>query len=695
LHLSNVISYKNKARSKLYLQLSLIDTTIQPTLLDDIKNAQIKDNQCVRYLHGEINLNSNTNNHFSIDSEHNLVLYNNRYYIPNNNILRNKLLKQFHDNSGHIGVQKTHELISRQVYWKNLYDDIVEYVKQCIPCQRNKPSNQHPHGLLQPLEIPEAPWQSVSMDFITGLPKTRSIGYDCLLTITDRLTKMIHLIPTFTTATAKDIATQFLRHVVRYHGLPQSIVSDRDTKFSSNFWQSIMKLLNVELKMSSADHPETDGQSERTNRTVVEMLRHYVNEQNTDWIDYLPFIEICINNSKQASTGYSPYYLNCGYHPNFLNLYNNSKTKSNTPAAEEYFENIKNSINAAKQSLHKSQLNQSKYANRTRREHLFKVGDKVFIQSNHLKQQSGISKLNPLSRGPFTITRQNGKNNFSLDLPATWKIHNSFHVSKLKLANVNNNQKFPLRQNSIPPEPEIQEDGSKEYYVDRIVDHRTRYNRTEYRVRWKGYSADDDTWETERTLNKVRHLIREYKNSLNLIQLNTTQLHRNVLRNPDRIQLSFQCKANTNRGYRCRNRTRRSEYCQPHLMKYKNLRITNSGIKNAGLGLYNAYRPIRRHQRIIDYTGDESITPINGNYVLEVNKNKFINANRSTDIAGYMNDCRCINRRNKECSGNNAKFTYDKIGKRVYLTATRNIAPKEELYVSYGRSYWSKMPKVY
>jgi len=151
LHLSNVISYENKARSKLHLQLSLIDTTIQSTLLDDIKNAQIKDNQCVRYLHGEINLNSNTNNHFSIDSEHNLVLYNNRYYIPNNNILRNKLLKQFHDNSGHIGVQKTHELISRQVYWKNLYDDIVEYVKQCIPCQRNKPSNQRPHGLLQPL----------------------------------------------------------------------------------------------------------------------------------------------------------------------------------------------------------------------------------------------------------------------------------------------------------------------------------------------------------------------------------------------------------------------------------------------------------------------------------------------------------------------------------------------------------------
>jgi len=154
LRLNSVNTHKNRARMKLHLELLSIESTIQPMLLEDIKAVQHQDEQCSKYLSNEINLNSNNHNHFSVDSTNNLVLFNQRIFIPNDNTLRNKLLRQFHDNSGHIGVQRTHELISRQVYWKNLYDDIVEYVKQCIPCQRNKPSNQRPHGLLQPLEIP-------------------------------------------------------------------------------------------------------------------------------------------------------------------------------------------------------------------------------------------------------------------------------------------------------------------------------------------------------------------------------------------------------------------------------------------------------------------------------------------------------------------------------------------------------------
>ena len=135
---------------------------------------------------------------------------------------------------------------------------------------------------------------------------------------------MVHLTPAFTNASAQDIATQTIRHVIQYHGIPESIVSDRDTMFTSNFWQPIMKLLNVELKMSSADHSEADGQSERTNRTVLEMLRYYINTKSNDWVDHVPFVEISINNSKQTSTGYSPYYLNFDHHPSFNNLINSS-----------------------------------------------------------------------------------------------------------------------------------------------------------------------------------------------------------------------------------------------------------------------------------------------------------------------------------------------------------------------------------
>ena len=107
---------------------------------------------------------------------------------------------------------------------------------------------------------------------------------------------MVHILPTTSNATAKDVARLFIRHIIRHHGIPQNIVSDRDTKFISNFWRAITSTLNIQLKMSSADHPETDGQSEHTNRTVIEMLRSFVNVRNTDWVEHLPIVEICINN---------------------------------------------------------------------------------------------------------------------------------------------------------------------------------------------------------------------------------------------------------------------------------------------------------------------------------------------------------------------------------------------------------------
>ena len=198
------------------------------------------------------------------------------------------MLQIYHDHSGHVGWQKTYELLNRLCYWPNMFDDVVKYIQQCSQCQQNKPGNALPYGLLQPLKIPDRPWQSISMDFITNLPKSK--GFDNLLTVTDRFTKMVHLLPTWSTATAKDIADLVIKHVIRLHGIPEDIVSDRDTKFVNNFWKAIMDTLNVKLNMSSTAHPETDGQSERTNRTVITMLRSYVNEKNNDWAQHIPII---------------------------------------------------------------------------------------------------------------------------------------------------------------------------------------------------------------------------------------------------------------------------------------------------------------------------------------------------------------------------------------------------------------------
>ena len=194
-------------------------------------------------------------------------MFEERYYIPENRILRNKILRTYHDYAGHFGMRKTSELINRMFYWPDSGKEIQDYVSQCISCQRNKSQNRHPYGLLQPLPIPSMPFDSISMDFIVNLPESK--GYNCLLTVTDRLTKMVRLIPCRTDATANDIADVFIDQIVKLHGIPKEIISDRDTKFNSDFWKSLMKSFNVELKMSTTNHPQHDGQSERSNRNVI------------------------------------------------------------------------------------------------------------------------------------------------------------------------------------------------------------------------------------------------------------------------------------------------------------------------------------------------------------------------------------------------------------------------------------------
>ena len=173
--------------------------------------------------------------------------------------------------------------------------------------------------------------------------------------------------------------------------------------------------------------------------------------------------------------------------------------------------------------------------------------------------------------------------------------------------------------------------------------------------------------------------------------------HRNKSKffvNPDRIDTSQQCKAFTKRRQRCRNRTRRSEYCQPHLQKHHNLRITDSKIKGSGLGLFSSRKGFEKNSFIIPYTGTHSSSPINGNYVLQINRKKFINGNRNIDTAGFVNDCRNCNKRSGECRGNNCKFSKTRRNKQIGIIAIKKIKPHEELYVSYGRDYWKKMPKV-
>ena len=205
--------------------------------------------------------------------------------MPDSSGLRELLLTEHHDVgiAGHFGVGKTLLYLQRQYYWPNMKVFVKNYINSCEFCQRNKSSNQAPAGFLQPLEIPSQKWQSVSMDFIVALPTTER-GFDAVITVVDRLTKMVHYIPTTTNATALDTARLFFSNVVALHGVPINIVSDRDPKFISAVWSALWEMMGTKLSMSTAYHPQSDGQSEILNRILEDMLRTFcATDHHNNW----------------------------------------------------------------------------------------------------------------------------------------------------------------------------------------------------------------------------------------------------------------------------------------------------------------------------------------------------------------------------------------------------------------------------
>jgi len=215
---------------------------------------------------------------------------------------------------GHLGGNRTYEAARQLFWWVGMKEDALAFVTQCGLCQRNKHPTTEPFGFLQPLCVPDFRWDSVSMDFIVQLPMTKN-GKDAILVFVDRLSKMVHFPATNTTITAEDTARLFRHEVFRLHGMPRKIISDRDTRFMSAFWQEVCRLLSIQQGLSTAYHPQTDGQTERTNRILEVMLRHYANPTLDDWDEHLDAVEFAVNNAWQEFIRTTPFFLNYGLRP--------------------------------------------------------------------------------------------------------------------------------------------------------------------------------------------------------------------------------------------------------------------------------------------------------------------------------------------------------------------------------------------
>src|SRR5437660_662460 len=212
----------------------------------------------------------------------NLVYVKERLYIPDNEAIQNGILESEHDGqiAGHFGQRKTHEIITRNFYWPKMEEWINQYIQTCDTCQRSKSKRHAKYGLLQPLEVPYAPWKSISVDFIVALPESE--GFHQIMVVVDRFTKMAHFIPLNENATASDVAKSFLKEVWKQHGLPEDIVSDRDSKWTGEFWEGLCGLLSIKRRLSTAFHPQTDGQTERVNQTLETYLQTFINYDQDD-----------------------------------------------------------------------------------------------------------------------------------------------------------------------------------------------------------------------------------------------------------------------------------------------------------------------------------------------------------------------------------------------------------------------------
>jgi Integrase zinc binding domain len=282
--------------------------------------------------------------------------------------LRQALMHGAHDAlfAGHLGLNKAYERLRKGVTWLENYSELKAYARSCDSCQRNKTSNQKPIGLLNPLEIPTERFEQVSMYFITTLPVTK-VNHDAVMVIVDKLTKLVMFIPTRTVMDTVDTAKKFFNHWYRWFGLPKKIILDRDGRFISRFWKVLFRLTQTRLAMSTSHHPQTDGQTEKANRNLEEMIRHYINYQQNNWDELLPALEHAYNSSVYATTGLAPFMMKFGQISRNMADIVIEQSSTSVESVSEFVQRLQGLVTSAVTSIDKANKTAEVYANRSRR----------------------------------------------------------------------------------------------------------------------------------------------------------------------------------------------------------------------------------------------------------------------------------------------------------------------------------------
>jgi hypothetical protein len=466
-------------------------TITQPKWHNDVLASYIGDDE-MQTLIKKLEVDPNSVSHYHLIGP--LVRYKDRIAVGNSKEHKLKLIEMVHASAdgGHSGNLGTYRKLKNYFFWKGLKSDVQAWVSECDCCQRNKHENVSPPGLLQPLPIPEQAWRHVTMDFITGLPKSE--GKDVIMVVVDRFTKYSHFVALNHPYTAKVVAKEFMNSICKLHGIPESIISDRDPIFLSAFWKELFELLGTDLKLTTAYHPQTDGQSERVNACLETFLRCMTGQKPNCWNSWLSLAEWWFNVHHHSRLGMTPFKALYGYDPPLLGYHKEQPCK--VAAVEEYLGERRLMDSIIKETLEAASARTKVMADKRRSERVFEVGDYVYLKLQPYRQTSVAVrhnfKLSARYYGPYEVIQRIGEVAYKLKLPETTRIHPVFHVSQLK-------KKIGHAKVAVQELPYADQHGQLRVKPAKILDRRMvkRQNKAvaQVLIQWFNAAPDDATWE--------------------------------------------------------------------------------------------------------------------------------------------------------------------------------------------------------
>ena len=438
------------------------------------------------------------------------ITFNDMIYVPPHEKLRMRIIRAHHDEvfAGHRGQHSTSRLIRKGYWWPKMNGQISRYVRACPACARAKPQSRSSATTLQPHDVPPEPWHTIALDLVGPLPL--SDGYDTVLTIVDKLTKYTYFIPVSRDISSEGIAQIYAKKIFPDRGIPKKIISDRGPQFASAFMKEFCKQTGITHNLSTAYHPETDGQSEIRNKHLGILLRLWVNERQDDWASWLPFASMVLNNTQSEATGASPFFLNNGRDPNLQFI---ARSAYVNESAAQFATRMKLAWDTAGRALKAANAKMKEQAAKHHRPSVdYKPGDQVWLDRSKFANLRPSKKLDDLNIGPFPIKEKVGLSSYRLELPTAYsQVHPVIHESRLRpyVEPVAEHQKPPP-----PPKDLRREDdpGEVHHEVETIVKSRkVRGGHVQYLVKYLDQPREKNEWVKSRDIVKFApRLIKEF-----------------------------------------------------------------------------------------------------------------------------------------------------------------------------------------